>query len=118
MPLGLMTGVNYEESETDLQPGDSFVLHSDGIAEARNGDGEMFGFPRMKAVLEKTHGPESAITSLLDDLRAFAGPQWEQEDDITLVVLQRLADRHSFRSLVEPSLSETSRTSGASTRRI
>jgi len=118
MPLGLMTGIRYEESETDLQPGDSFVLHSDGVAEARNGDGEMFGFPRMKAVLEKAHGSESAITNLLDDLQAFTGPHWEQEDDITLVVLQRLVDSHSFRSLVEPRMAETPRTSGATSRRI
>ena len=118
MPLGLMAGVSYEESETELRPGDSFVLHSDGIAEARNGDGEMFGFPRMKRVLEKSHGSEGAISRVLDELRAFAGPQWEQEDDITLVVLQRLVDSQSFSALVEPTFSEAPRRSQTTSRRI
>ncbi|MPZ91665.1 MAG: SpoIIE family protein phosphatase [Actinobacteria bacterium] len=114
MPLGLMAGVHYEESETNLRPGDSFVLHSDGVAEARNEDGEMFGFPRMKMVLEQNQDHESAISSLLAELRTFAGPQWEQEDDITLVVLRRLAEKQSFRALVQPKVanprtSETTR---------
>ena len=118
MPLGLMSGVSYEESETELRPGDSFVLHSDGIAEARNEDGEMFGFPRMKTVLEKNHAQEGAISSLLDELRAFAGPQWEQEDDITLVVLQRLIDSHSFSALVKPTFSDAPSRSQTTSRRI
>ena len=118
MPLGLMSGVSYEESETELRPGDSFVLHSDGIAEARNEDGEMFGFPRMKTVLEKSHAQEGAISSLLDELRAFAGPQWEQEDDITLVVLQRLIDSHSFSALVKPTFSDAPSRSQTTSRRI
>jgi serine phosphatase RsbU (regulator of sigma subunit) len=118
MPLGLMAGVSYEETATDLRPGDSFVLHSDGIAEARNDAGEMFGFPRMKSVLEKNEGSQSAITTLLDELHAFAGPEWEQEDDITLVVLQRVADRHSFSALVEPEVSSLPRMSKTTSRRI
>lgn len=113
MPLGLMAGVTYEESETSLYPGDSFLLHSDGLAEARDGSGEMFGFPRMKRVLEGDPHPERVIGRLLDSLSDFTGPAWEQDDDITLVVLHRLAERselgpsagqpgRSFTSLVEP----------------
>ena len=48
MPLGLMPGMPYEEKETVLAPGDSVLLHSDGIVEAHDPDGEMFGFPRLK----------------------------------------------------------------------
>jgi serine phosphatase RsbU (regulator of sigma subunit) len=118
MPLGLMSQVGYEENETVLRPGDSFVLHSDGLAEARNDDGEMFGFPRMKTVLEGAHGSQSAIGSLLDELRTFAGPQWEQDDDITLVVLRRLADKGSFRAIVGPHKEESARTSQAGLRRV
>jgi serine phosphatase RsbU (regulator of sigma subunit) len=117
MPLGLMAGISYEESKTVLRPGDSFVLHSDGIAEARNDAGEMFGFPRMKAVLEENHDAERAITALLDELSAFAGPQWEQEDDITLVVLERVSETGSI-SLVEPAVSSTPRTSETTSHRI
>src|SRR5829696_4447149 len=48
MPLGLMPGMLYEEKETVLQPGDSLLLHSDGVVEAHSPDHEMFGFPRLK----------------------------------------------------------------------
>jgi sigma-B regulation protein RsbU (phosphoserine phosphatase) len=111
-----MAGISYEESKTVLGPGDSFVLHSDGIAEARNDAGEMFGFPRMKAVLEMNHDAESAITALLDELSAFAGPQWEQEDDITLVVFERLSETRSI-NLIDPAVSSP-RTSESTSHRI
>jgi serine phosphatase RsbU (regulator of sigma subunit) len=117
MPLGLMAGISYEESKTVLGPGDSFVLHSDGIAEARNDAGEMFGFPRMKAVLEMNHDAESAITALLDELSAFAGPQWEQEDDITLVVFERLSETRSI-NLIDPAVSSAPRSSESTSHRI
>jgi len=48
MPLGLMPGMPYEEKETVLQPGDSLLLHSDGVVEAHDPEGAMFGFPRLK----------------------------------------------------------------------
>ncbi|MGH2750615.1 MAG: PP2C family protein-serine/threonine phosphatase [Actinomycetota bacterium] len=117
MPLGLLEDVTYDESETTLRPGDSFILHSDGLAEARNESGEMFGFPRMKTVLEGTDSPESAIGSLLDELHDFAGPDYEQEDDITLVVLQRLPERDSFSALTKPRVIEASVTFEAGSRR-
>jgi hypothetical protein len=65
-------------------------------------------------VLEQNQDHESAISSLLAELRTFAGPQWEQEDDITLVVLRRLIEKQSFRALVQPKVanprtSETTR---------
>jgi serine phosphatase RsbU (regulator of sigma subunit) len=43
MPLGLMPGMVYEEHDTRLAPGDTLLLHSDGLAEAHNADREMFG---------------------------------------------------------------------------
>jgi len=118
MPLGLMGGVDYEERATILMPGDSFVLHSDGIAEARNDRGEMFGFPRMKSVLEQSHGSGGAIACLLAELREFAGPKWEQEDDITLVVLQRTIDERSFGAAAYPGAEASQRTSRTASRRV
>ncbi|MGH2700456.1 MAG: SpoIIE family protein phosphatase [Actinomycetota bacterium] len=116
MPLGLMAGVTYEESETSLYPGDSFLLHSDGLAEARDDSGEMYGFPRMKSVLEGDAHHERVIGRLLDSLSDFTGPEWEQDDDITLVVLHRMGGlgriagrpSGSFTALVEPSSGELS----------
>jgi serine phosphatase RsbU (regulator of sigma subunit) len=89
MPLGAMPGMTYEENETYLAPGDSILLHSDGLAEAHNPAGEMFGFPRLQKVVENSRSSEHLIDESLAELREFVGESWEQEDDITLVVLQR-----------------------------
>jgi serine phosphatase RsbU (regulator of sigma subunit)/anti-sigma regulatory factor (Ser/Thr protein kinase) len=89
MPLGLMSGMTYEEKETVLQPGDSLLLHSDGVVEAHDPDGAMFGFPRLKQCVADYPGGAELIDRVLSDLHAHTGPDAEQEDDITMVVLQR-----------------------------
>ncbi len=89
MPLGLMPGMPYEEKETVLQPGDSLLLHSDGVVEAHDPDGEMFGFPRLKQCVADYPGGGELIDRVLSDLHGHTGPDAEQEDDITMVVLQR-----------------------------
>jgi serine phosphatase RsbU (regulator of sigma subunit)/anti-sigma regulatory factor (Ser/Thr protein kinase) len=89
MPLGLMPGMLYEEKETILAPGDSVLLHSDGIVEAHDPAGEMFSFPRLKQCVADYPGGAELIDRVLSDLHAHTGPDAEQEDDITMVVLQR-----------------------------
>src|SRR4051812_19049882 len=89
MPLGLMSGMPYEERETVLAPGDSLLLHSDGIAEAHDPDGQMFGFPRLKQAVARYPGGAELISRVLDDLSRHTGPDAEQEDDITMVTLSR-----------------------------
>ena len=89
MPLGLMPGMTYEEKEAIVAPGASVLLHSDGLAEAHGPGGEMFGFPRLMKLLEHAPGGQKLIDALLTDLDSFTGSNWEQEDDITLVTLQR-----------------------------
>jgi anti-sigma regulatory factor (Ser/Thr protein kinase) len=89
MPLGLLPGMEYDEHTASLEPGDSLLLHSDGLAEAHSPDGEMFGFPRLAKLCGERDGGEELIDLLLSELASFTGPGWEQEDDITLVSLQR-----------------------------
>jgi serine phosphatase RsbU (regulator of sigma subunit)/anti-sigma regulatory factor (Ser/Thr protein kinase) len=89
MPLGLMPGMAYEEKEAVLQPGDSVLLHSDGVVEAHDPDREMFGFPRLKSTMAGVSGGQELIDRVLADLDSFTGPGSEQEDDITMVTLQR-----------------------------
>src|SRR5215217_5085873 len=89
MPLGLMPGMRYEESETVLQPGESLLLHSDGIVEAHDPAGEMFSFDRLKRCVAEYPGGAELIDRVLADLHAHTGPDAEQEDDITMVTLQR-----------------------------
>jgi anti-sigma regulatory factor (Ser/Thr protein kinase) len=89
MPLGLMTGMPYEQKEAVLSPGDSMLLHSDGVVEAHSPDGEMFGFPRLKDAVGIHPGGGRLIDLVLADLRRHTGPDAEQEDDITMVTLAR-----------------------------
>jgi serine phosphatase RsbU (regulator of sigma subunit) len=91
MPLGLMAGMGYEEKETILEVGESALFYSDGLVEAHDPEGEMFGFPRLRGLVAE-HGDEeerSLGEFLLEELYSFVGEGWEQEDDITLLTLER-----------------------------
>jgi anti-sigma regulatory factor (Ser/Thr protein kinase) len=92
MPLGLMPNMHYEEYEITLDPGDSLLFYSDGLVEAHNVQHEMFGFPRLQDFVESYAdlGGAELIAALLAELKSFVGENAEQEDDITLVALQRL----------------------------
>ena len=87
MPLGLLPGMRYEESEARLAHGQQMILHSDGISEAHDPDGEMFGIPRLREVLATGEGGDRLLGRVLHELERFTGHGWEQEDDITLVSL-------------------------------
>ena len=89
MPLGLMPGMKYEEKETVLAHGESILFYSDGIVEAHNPDRQMYGFPRLMKLIGEYDENSSLKDVVLDDLAEFTGPDWEQEDDITMVTLQR-----------------------------
>jgi serine phosphatase RsbU (regulator of sigma subunit)/predicted ester cyclase len=91
MPLGLMPGMSYEEKETILEAGEAALFYSDGLVEAHDPKGEMFGFPRLRALVAE-HGEERSLGDfLLEELYSFVGEGWEQEDDITLLTLRRSA---------------------------
>ena len=93
MPLGLMPDSLYEEHEITIGSGDSLLFYTDGLVEAHNPGREMFGFPRLKTLLEKHPDGTSLFTLLLGELKSFTGDAWEQEDDITMVTLQRASLR-------------------------
>src|SRR5215211_787758 len=89
MPLGLMPGMHYEQKEIVLQEGAVALLYTDGLVEAHDQRGEMFGFPRLRALVAE-HGEQQALGDfLMEELYSFVGEGWKQEDDITLVTLQR-----------------------------
>jgi len=89
MPLGLMSGMGYEEKEITLEAGEAALFYSDGLVEAHDSKGEMFGFPRLRALIAE-HGEEGSLVDfLLRELYSFTGESWEQEDDITLLTLRR-----------------------------
>jgi serine phosphatase RsbU (regulator of sigma subunit)/predicted ester cyclase len=95
MPLGLMPGMSYEENETVLVPGESVLFYSDGLVEAHDRQGEMFGTPRLRSLLTKYLTDAKGLNALLlEELERFTGEGWEQEDDITLLTLRRSATGH------------------------
>ncbi len=85
---GLFQRALVEES-IRLQPGDVFVLYTDGVVESRNAAGEEYGYDRLLSALA-AHRHEDAAelhTALLQDLHAFLG-HTHYDDDLTLVVLK------------------------------
>jgi serine phosphatase RsbU (regulator of sigma subunit) len=93
MPLGLMAAMGYEEKEIVLEAGEAALFYSDGLVEAHDPKGEMFGFPRLRALVAEYDEKRSLEDFLLEELERFTGEDWEQEDDITLLTLRRSATR-------------------------
>jgi serine phosphatase RsbU (regulator of sigma subunit)/predicted ester cyclase len=94
MPLGLMPSMPYEENETTLVPGDDVLFCTDGLVEAHNRRGEIFGTPRIRGFLsESPEGGRGLSVTLMEELERFTGEGWEQEDDITLLTLRRSSAR-------------------------
>jgi serine phosphatase RsbU (regulator of sigma subunit) len=91
MPLGLMPSMSYEEKEIVLRAGEAALFYSDGLVEAHDPKGEMFGFPRLRTLVAEHDDERSLVDSLLEELYSFTGEGWEQEDDITLLTLRRSA---------------------------
>jgi serine phosphatase RsbU (regulator of sigma subunit)/anti-sigma regulatory factor (Ser/Thr protein kinase) len=90
MPLGLMPDMPYEEKQAIIAPGDSVVMYSDGLIEAHNPQGEMFGYPRLHELMALPECGDALIHCMLDELHGFTGSDWEQEDDVTFVTIDRL----------------------------
>jgi len=89
MPLGLLPDMTYDEHETLLAPGEMILIYSDGLVEAHNGQGDMFGFPRLRTLAGRAGSGADLIEHLCGALADFTGPGWEQEDDVTFVTLER-----------------------------
>jgi serine phosphatase RsbU (regulator of sigma subunit)/ketosteroid isomerase-like protein len=89
MPLGLMPGMSYEQKEMVLGAGEAAIFYSDGLVEAHDQRGEMFGFPRLRALVAEHGEVRSLEDFLMEELYSFVGEGWEQEDDITLLTLRR-----------------------------
>jgi serine phosphatase RsbU (regulator of sigma subunit) len=81
LPLGLSATAEYEEQPFRLEPGQTLTFVSDGVIEARNASGELYGFDRTQAI---SNQPANAI--------AEAATQFGQEDDITVLSVTRAVD--------------------------
>jgi serine phosphatase RsbU (regulator of sigma subunit)/DNA-binding NarL/FixJ family response regulator len=92
MVLGVSAGVEYEERQINLAPGDLLILYTDGISEAVNIDLELFGQARLlETVAAASSGsPQDVIDAILAAVQSFSG-EAPQADDFTLVVVKRFA---------------------------
>ena len=73
MPLGLMPGMGYEEKEIVLEEGEAALFYSDGLVEAHEPQGEMLGFPRLRALVAEYGEERSLGEALLEELYSFVG---------------------------------------------
>ena len=89
MPLGLLPDMTYDEKEVWLARGESLFLFSDGFVEVHNPQKVMYGLQRLRSLLGDNPTGEGLIHNLIDDLAEFTGAGWEQEDDMTCLVLKR-----------------------------
>jgi sigma-B regulation protein RsbU (phosphoserine phosphatase) len=89
LPLGVMENVKYRAYHLELHPGDLILLCSDGVVEAMNESGEIFGFARLEQFMAGCDGlPATEIVEQLNqEITTFVG-QAEQHDDITMVVVR------------------------------
>jgi serine phosphatase RsbU (regulator of sigma subunit)/anti-sigma regulatory factor (Ser/Thr protein kinase) len=104
MPLGLLPGMRYSETQARIHPGDRLLLYSDGLVEAHNVHKEMFGFPRLLQMVGQQPPGSNVIDVLMQALAEFTGPTWEQEDDVTLLTIEREPPNSGWRTLAEFSL--------------
>ena len=86
LPLGITRHTDYPDATHPLVPGDQIVLYTDGVTEAHNGAGEMFGLARLDKVLENCAvGASDLLRSVLEELETFTGGK-PAHDDRTLLV--------------------------------
>ena len=87
--MGVRENVSFEEKQIELQSGDVLLLYTDGVTEAGNGRGEMFGIERLYSILNARHRepPQAIIDAIILDVAAFSATI-PMEDDVTMVVMK------------------------------
>jgi sigma-B regulation protein RsbU (phosphoserine phosphatase) len=90
MPIGILAKQSYEVTRAAIGPGERLVAFSDGITEALNGAGEMFGDAQLHATIAAGAGLDSAalVERIITEVDEFAGDA-PQSDDLTLLVVTR-----------------------------
>jgi serine phosphatase RsbU (regulator of sigma subunit) len=89
-PLGIRPDRQWPTLEGRLQPGESLLLHSDGLAEARSESGADYGFDRVERVIGRAGGsrPQNIVSLLLHDWETFRG-NLPVQDDLSIAVIRR-----------------------------
>ncbi|MGH7724230.1 MAG: SpoIIE family protein phosphatase [Candidatus Eiseniibacteriota bacterium] len=95
-PLGLLDDRPYEVDQLRLREGESLVLYTDGLTEARGADGDEFGQERVEQLLRSQRGaaPKTLVQAMRGGLASFLGES-RRTDDLTMLVLSRANGRVS-----------------------
>jgi serine phosphatase RsbU (regulator of sigma subunit) len=88
LPLGMMTAAEFSVMHFQLHPGETLLLMSDGLAEAQDDHGQLFGFERIRALLQQT----VTAAELESTAQSFG-----QEDDISVVSVTRTSGEYGSR---------------------
>ena len=93
IPLGMMAGTTYGESELRMHAGEALVVYSDGLTEARNAEDEEFGTDRLRALMPRLRGlsAEAGVRLIIDEVNAFLAGE-APHDDMSLVVVARAGE--------------------------
>jgi serine phosphatase RsbU (regulator of sigma subunit) len=88
-PLGIVDDCHYQETQVQLKKGDVVALYTDGVVEALNSEGEMYGFERLMVSIEEGSNLDenNLLEKLMDDVSCYVGGV-EQHDDLTIVIVK------------------------------
>jgi serine phosphatase RsbU (regulator of sigma subunit) len=91
MPLGMARDADFGEARVELHAGDIVAFYSDGMTEARDVTGGLFGRDRLAQMLveHRLEEPATLIASVLAELKRFSGID-QFDDDVTIVVMKLL----------------------------
>lgn len=89
LPIALYPGQPYTEADVAIRPADLVFFYTDGLIEAENESGDVFGVERLQALLEqaRAQGVDGILTCVEDAVRRFRGPV-EPGDDATMMALR------------------------------
>jgi sigma-B regulation protein RsbU (phosphoserine phosphatase) len=96
IPLGIFCSSTYDLKSIEMEPGESLVLYTDGLTEARDSSSQEYGTDRIVGLMRtgQLESSRATINSCLEDLSAFLSGNPKQ-DDLTLMAIRRSADWHN-----------------------
>jgi sigma-B regulation protein RsbU (phosphoserine phosphatase) len=86
--INIMPGIQYTTKEIALKPNDNFLVYTDGVTEAVNDEGEMFGISRLIETVQKNNDlpPQKIIEAVREDLKSFTGTTAQTDDQVLIAV--------------------------------
>jgi len=90
-PLGVISGMQYQDYTLQFDPGDSIFVYTDGVPEANNPSDALYGLQRLEAALGglENPSPQDVLRTVRADVDAFVGAA-KQFDDLTMLCMRYL----------------------------